>query len=160
MKDRYLTAVSFTETIYDLIGDEIKEVDYECEENYKILASWYFMGVDFKIVQYKKWVPCAYIKIPEHCRELRRVIISEWYDYVPHNTVHWWFTFGKLLAEWEREWLWEWLWLGWDYWHCDDYADYLKNVSFVKKLKRRTTKEILIEVIEQIITFYDEGVLY
>lgn len=155
MKDRYLTAKSFAESAYDL-WYEFKEVDYKSSEKITILAEWKFMGINFKIVMYNRWVPCAYIRIPDDCKELLWVLKTVWYDYVPHCSVHWWFTYGKFLEEnnwWKR-------WLGWDYGHCDDYADYMKDVSFANKLKKRTTKEILVDIFEQIITFYDEWVLY
>jgi len=32
----------------------------------------------------------------------------------------------------------------------------MRNVSYADKLKKWTTKEILVEVFEQIITFFDE----
>lgn len=160
MKNRHLTAKSFAENAYYLMWGEIKEVNYENEEDKIVLAEWKFMGIDFKIMQYKLWVPCWYIRIPDDCKELIWTLKTEWYDYVPHCIVHWWFTFGKQLEEnnwWEFK---EWRWLGWDYGHCDDYAEYLRNVSFANKLKKRTTKEILVDIFEQIITFYDEWVLY
>ena len=159
MKDRYKTAKVFAEEVFDL-GYEFKEVDYENTEKIKILAEWEFMGIKFKIVMYNRWVPCAYIRIPDDCKEVIWTLKTQGYDYVPKSTVNWWFTFGRLLEEWNERGFEEWWWLGWDYGHCDDYADYMKDVSFADKLKKWTTKEILVEVFEQIITFYDEWVLY
>ena len=159
MKDRYLTARVFAEEVFNL-NYEFKEVNYESSEKIDILAEWKFMGIDFKIVMYELWVPCAYIRIPDCCKEAIRTLKTEGYDYIPKSTVNWWFTFGKYLEEWNERWFEEGRWLGWDYWHCDDYAEYMKNVSYADKLKKWTTKEILVEVFEQIITFFDEWVLY
>lgn len=155
---------------YDLVQTfisetAIKEIDYDKmtdkEGNTTIeLASWKIMWIEFRIVFYTLWHPCAYIKVPELCYELKNIIKTEWYDWIPAQTCHWGFTFWQFTKEDDARWFWEWLRIGWDYGHYWDYAGYLKDISFPEELRKWTTTDILIEVVEQILALREWGYLY
>jgi len=141
---------------------QVKEIDYDgmYKQWNQILMQWKFMWVDYLILFYGDlWHPCAYFKIPsENNTVLKRLVLSEWYDAVPFQTVNWWFTFGRNIKEADDLWFTPWVWLGWDYAHCDDYCCYRKDLWF-PNLKKRKTEEILEEVIEQIYALADNWIL-
>ena len=161
MKDFDKLAKAFVDEIYDYYLYEFEEVDYE-EKELKHLAHWQFMWFEFEILFYWKWWPCAYIRIPDNCIELVWILKHNWYECVPKSEVHWWFSFGKYIQDNDdnfRKFTEGWR-IGRDYWHCDDYVDYMKDTSIADKLKKWTTKEILEEVIRQILVWRDAQLLY
>lgn len=140
---------------------DYEEIDYDemYKKGSKVLLQWWFMWIEIRIIfHWDLWNPCAYIRIPDENKRLKDMILWEWYDAVPNQTVHWWFTFWRKL-KWEdlRS---DWVWLWWDYWHCDDYVSYRKvywiNCEWDKK---RTVEEILVEIVEQILVFKDKWIL-
>lgn len=148
--------------------DERKEIDYE--KMYKtgdhIILQWKFMGVDVLILFYgKMWHPCAYFRIPDENGTLKRLVLMEWYDAVPFQCVNWWFTFWQEIEKTNDQrlkmWFTPWVWLGWDYGHCDDFVSYYKEqwITGLMENKKRTTSEILKQIIQQIYTLIDKGIL-
>lgn len=142
----------------------IKEIDYD-EMTWRgkwviELASWKIMWIDFRVVFYEMGHPCAYIRVPEQCYELTNILKTEWYDWIPIQTCHWGFTFWQFTEEWDTRGFWKWLWIGWDYWHYWDYAGYYKDSYFKEEFRKRTTTDILIEVVEQILALKEWGYLY
>ena len=164
MSDR----TNFKEIAKDIV-ETIKNYKYDYEEidydkMYKkwsrILLEWEFMWIEIRIIfNWELWNPCAYIRVPDENKRLKDMVLYEWYDAIPNQTVHWWFTFWKKL-KWEdlRS---DWVWLGWDYGHCDDYASYhwAYWFKFCENEKKRTVEEILAEIIEQILVFKDKWIL-
>ena len=124
------------------------------------------MWIDILILFYgRSWHPCAYFRIPDENHTLKRLVLYEWYDAVPFQCVNWWFTFWKEITKNDHErlemWFTPWVRIGWDYWHCDDYVSYYAE-QWIKSLlwnKKRTTNEILREIIQQIYTLMDKGIL-
>lgn len=146
---------------------EIKEVNYdEMTWRWKWvteLATWTIMWIDFRVVFYEMWHPCAYIKIPEYAETLRNILRTEWYDEIPCQTCHCWMTFWQWTSDDDPRWFSKWRWIGWDYGHLWDYAWYYDttdfNKEFIEGLRRWTTTDILIEVVEQILSLKEWGYL-
>lgn len=133
-----------------------KEIDYDkmTEPNWKdviVLSQWKCMGIEFKVVFYTLWHPCAYIRIPEKSE----LYWMSYWDAEP-CTCHWWFTFWAFW--WEKyPHINEWYWLGWDYGHYDDYSKIYESIAGLKHNKKWTTEEILEDVFNQIIALKNEG---
>lgn len=159
MKDFDRLAKIFVDEFYDDYEYKFEEVNYE-ETELKHLAHWYFMWFEFEILWYGHWAPCAYIRIPDNCIELVWILQHNWYSYVPKSEVHCWFTFGQYVKGMNFRKFTEGWRIGRDYWHCEDYSDYLSDSIRADKLKKRTTKEILEEVIRQILVRKDAQLLY
>ena len=151
----------FTDEIYEKEFDK-KEVDYDYDWENAVdrLMSGKFMWVDFEIVFYKWRHPCAYIRIPEWCNALIWVLKFDDYNNLPCPTVHWWFTYGDYMDKDNFRWFEEGWWAGWDYGHCEDYVSYWKDSPMAEKTKKWTTKEILVDVIEQILEWHDKWFIY
>ena len=165
-KDYYTIASEILDSIQ--CKEDMKEIDYD--KMYKtgnhIVLQWKFMWIDILILFYgRSWHPCAYFRIPDENHTLKRLVLYEWYDAVPFQCVNWWFTFWKEITKNDHErlemWFTPWVRIGWDYWHCDDYVSYYAE-QWIKCLlwnKKRTTNEILREIIQQIYTLMDKGIL-
>lgn len=148
---------------YDIVQSfvntlELKEIDYDkMSWRWKWvteLTSWKFMGITFRIVFYEMWHPCAYIKIPDDS-SLIQILKEKGYDEIPCQTCHWWITFWQRTTDEDKRGFTKGRRIGWDYWHAWDYTDYMKDLSFVEELRKRTTEDILIEVVEQILALKD-----
>lgn len=155
--EAYDIVQSFVDTL------ELKQIDYDkmswCWKWVTELTRGTFMWVEFRIIFYDVGHPCAYIKVSDTDLMLRDIIKTEWYNGIPCQTCHWWFTFWQFTKEDDTRWFGEWLWIGWDYGHYWDYADYLKDLPSFEEMRKRTTEDILVEVVEQILALKKGGYL-
>ena len=151
---------------YDVVNSmidtsQLKQIDYDTmssrEPKITVITEWQVFWIKYRINFYSQWHPCAYINLPK-TSELIDILQKEWYDWIPFQTCHWWITFWQYVSEWDTR-LPEWRWIGWDYWHAWDYADYMKDMSWASELHKRTTEEILIDIVEQIMVFREKSYL-
>ena len=154
------------EKAYDIVHSMIdtnwmKEIDYQKMSNpwawVTELMSWQVFWIKFRIVFYQTWHPCAYIKLPDHS-ELIQILKEWWYDDLPCQVCHGWFTYWCWTPSDDWRWFEEWYWIWRDYGHLWDYTDYMKDYP-IWDMRKWTTEDILIEVVEQILEFRENWYL-